>query len=482
MKLGTGLGLLALGVAGLGFWANFHHAKTIEAQVSAASTVILAPSVHGATAQVMGRDINVMGIIDGPDERDALLASLGAVPGRRVVHMDQAQVLEKVSPFSATLSRAEGGAVTATGHIATEKMRADLAAITGGEAVAGLSMAAGAPAEFTALAMSGATALQAMVAGEAQISDAAMTLTGTVLGPDQAAAVEAALAGLAPGAASTGIKMLDDGTPAAYELTYSATDGAILNGKLPKGSDGPGIAGALGLSAVGGTAKTALLGDAGDLAGFGVFQSLLPLVETLKLQVSPEERRLDIGVQGGIDPAALTAKLQADLPDHQISVATVTSDGENGAQRVNASTGTPERLMGGYWVGVPEVKIGLAGCQAAVDGYLIGTTIKFQSGSDALDSSAIAVINGLAGIMARCVEEGALTAKIGGHTDNSGDPTANLGLSQRRATAVRRELIARGVPGQALSAVGFGDTLPVADNATDAGKALNRRTSIEWTE
>ena len=71
---------------------------------------------------------------------------------------------------------------------------------------------------------------------------------------------------------------------------------------------------------------------------------------------------------------------------------------------------------------------------------------------------------------------------IGGHTDNVGDATAKLGLSQRRATAVRREMLLRGVPGSALKAVGFGDALPIADNSTDDGRAKNRRTTIQWSE
>lgn len=482
VKLVTGLGLLALGVAGLGYWAHVQHAPAIEAKISALSAPVAAASVHGAAVEVRGRDIHVKGIIDGPTERDALIAALGDLPGRRVVRFDEAQVLEVVSPYAVNLTKAEMGRVDITGSVPTLAFQNELTAAAGPDSSSAATLAAGAPAEYTTLSLAAAGALKEMLSGEARISDQTMTLTGKVLGPDQAALVQAALQALPPGAVTTEIEMMDDGTPAAYDLIYSANDGASLTGKLPKGLDTAAIASALGLPSLAGEAKTSLLGEAGSLADFGIFQSLLPLVETLKLSVSPAGRKLDIGTQGGIDPAAMTAKLQADLPGTTVTVSTVTLTGENGATRTNAATGTSERFMGGYWVGVPQIDIGLAGCQSAADGFLGGETITFLSGSDQLDASAIAVINGLAGIMARCVEEAGLKATIGGHTDNQGDPAANLGLSQRRATAVRRELMARGVGGEGMISIGFGDTQPVADNATDDGRAKNRRTSITWAE
>ena len=138
--------------------------------------------------------------------------------------------------------------------------------------------------------------------------------------------------------------------------------------------------------------------------------------------------------------------------------------------------------MGGYWLDMPKIDAGLAGCQAAADGVLAGATVNFLSGSDELDPSAATVINDLAPIMALCAETAGLHAEIGGYTDSSGDPLANLGLSQRRAVAVRLQLVARGVPPAALRAVGHGDADPVADNSTEEGRAKNRRTKITWSQ
>ena len=65
--------------------------------------------------------------------------------------------------------------------------------------------------------------------------------------------------------------------------------------------------------------------------------------------------------------------------------------------------------------------------------------------------------------------------EIAGHTDSVGTFAYNFLLSARRARAVRDYLIQQGVPGYRMTAVGYGEGLPIAPNATVAGRALNRR-------
>jgi outer membrane protein OmpA-like peptidoglycan-associated protein len=73
-------------------------------------------------------------------------------------------------------------------------------------------------------------------------------------------------------------------------------------------------------------------------------------------------------------------------------------------------------------------------------------------------------------------------AKIGGYTDNVGDPAFNLKLSQDRAQAVVAELVADGVAPERLTAEGFGEQHPVADNSTEQGRQQNRRIALRVTE
>ncbi len=71
--------------------------------------------------------------------------------------------------------------------------------------------------------------------------------------------------------------------------------------------------------------------------------------------------------------------------------------------------------------------------------------------------------------------------RIGGYTDNQGDAAANLKLSQDRANNVMQQLVAMGVDPSRLDAKGYGDEHPVADNTSDAGRAMNRRISMRVT-
>jgi flagellar motor protein MotB len=67
---------------------------------------------------------------------------------------------------------------------------------------------------------------------------------------------------------------------------------------------------------------------------------------------------------------------------------------------------------------------------------------------------------------------------IEGHTDSTGSQATHEALSQRRADAVANALIDRGVSAQNLRAVGRGPDLPVASNATPAGRQQNRRVEV----
>jgi outer membrane protein OmpA-like peptidoglycan-associated protein len=72
--------------------------------------------------------------------------------------------------------------------------------------------------------------------------------------------------------------------------------------------------------------------------------------------------------------------------------------------------------------------------------------------------------------------------KIGGYTDNTGNPKTNMKLSQDRANSAMTELVKLGVSVARMKAEGYGDQFPVASNDTPEGRAQNRRTSVRVTK
>jgi OOP family OmpA-OmpF porin len=72
-----------------------------------------------------------------------------------------------------------------------------------------------------------------------------------------------------------------------------------------------------------------------------------------------------------------------------------------------------------------------------------------------------------------------LKVELDGHTDSTGSADYNLGLSERRANAVMKYFVEKGVAADRLTAKGFGLTQPVADNATKEGRAKNRRVELK---
>lgn len=104
--------------------------------------------------------------------------------------------------------------------------------------------------------------------------------------------------------------------------------------------------------------------------------------------------------------------------------------------------------------------------------------ILFDTGKFDLKPTALKNLADMAAILKK-YPENVLT--IRGYTDSTGSVTGNQLLSEKRATAVRDELIKGGVPSQTINVVGMGRENPVADNGTPSGRAQNRRVEIEIT-
>ena len=102
--------------------------------------------------------------------------------------------------------------------------------------------------------------------------------------------------------------------------------------------------------------------------------------------------------------------------------------------------------------------------------------ITFSPGSAEIDGSANAVMEALAKVLAKCESA---RIEIAGHTDSQGSEEGNRALSQARAEAVLVALQGRQVDVSGMVAKGYGEAVPIADNAEETGRETNRR--IEFT-
>ena len=106
--------------------------------------------------------------------------------------------------------------------------------------------------------------------------------------------------------------------------------------------------------------------------------------------------------------------------------------------------------------------------------------IKFKTGKAEVDPACDRTMTAIAAIMA---DYPGFHVQVDGHTDNVGNPEANQKLSQERAEAVVKYLVEKkGVAAARLSAKGFGDSQPIADNKTKKGQAKNRRVDFTVTK
>ena len=99
----------------------------------------------------------------------------------------------------------------------------------------------------------------------------------------------------------------------------------------------------------------------------------------------------------------------------------------------------------------------------------------FESGKDIIKPSSFKSLDKLAKALSH--NPGA-KLNLEGHTDNVGDDNKNMDLSKRRAKAVKNYLIGQGISSSEITSKGFGETKPVDDNSTKAGRTNNRRVEM----
>lgn len=102
--------------------------------------------------------------------------------------------------------------------------------------------------------------------------------------------------------------------------------------------------------------------------------------------------------------------------------------------------------------------------------------ITFATDQDSVKSGFYPTLNSVALVLKKFNQT---VVDVYGHTDSTGNDQYNYDLSQRRALSVANYLSGQGVDSRRFAVTGFGETRPVADNSTTAGRAQNRRVEIQ---
>jgi len=123
------------------------------------------------------------------------------------------------------------------------------------------------------------------------------------------------------------------------------------------------------------------------------------------------------------------------------------------------------------------VIVGIDGCPTAreIQAEMVLEGVSFATNSADLTVASYAVLNKVTESLAAFP---AVTVEIQGHTDRTGSSDYNRDISGRRAHAVRDYLIAHGIAASRLTAVGYGETRPIASNDSREGRAANRRVEV----
>ena len=262
-----------------------------------------------------------------------------------------------------------------------------------------------------------------------------------------------------------------------------------------------GVAGDDPSPAMSGAAETVLTFDGEEM----VFSGAAPSEVLAEALVAFARARLrDVAVRNALTPApdlaagdwrAAAATLLSGLTRLTRGEARLTA----GAARLEGET--PEAreipalhrfIRGGIGDGrevVTRIRVALAAkaaatptppgrCAARLNRIVEASPIRFEPNSTQINEASAPIVTRLAAALSDCAGG---VIEIGGHTDSQGSARLNLGLSRSRAFAVLDALLATDVDPRLLTARGYGEEQPIADNGTEAGRARNRRIAFSVT-
>jgi outer membrane protein OmpA-like peptidoglycan-associated protein len=209
------------------------------------------------------------------------------------------------------------------------------------------------------------------------------------------------------------------------------------------------------------------------------------LYDTAKAQTAKAQAEFDAAKARGdaADAQAATAKAQSDMAANQASSATAISvaqaDADQSrlaAQQAQLNVQQAETDKAVLRAKLSEQLNSILQTRDSARGLIVSMSdVLFDTGKYSLKPGAREKLAKVAGIL---LAYPGLNIEVGGYTDNVGGDAMNQTLSENRAGSVRDYLVQQGVASSAVSARGFGNSLPVSSNDNSAGRQQNRRVEL----
>lgn len=452
----------------------------------------LAALGHMSEGRIALRDnvLTITGMARSGTDYETLLTILAGQPPQGVVLARAEIEAPRAANYDWSATKTTTGAIALAGLVPSADDAAFLLNAAGPGATKSITYASGAPRDFMTAAQAGLDLLQGLSEGRVVFDGHGWTLTGTASSPAAKSALEAdfisrqlaatgwSMAVAEPLATSPALaapeavvsepvrtaQAAPSPAPAidpdyAFSASRAADGSVILSGQLPT------------------DAAMRYFGtiSSGDLAAVsladGAPENFLASAETgLRALVQLSEGQLNFANGGwSLSGVATDAASQAAV------LAALNAD--PGAAAWAASIGLPAIAAEPEPVAAPispasTATVDITACAAQVADFSARNAILFQSGAAVIAAESSLALDELALYLQACPDA---VVHVEGHTDSDGDEALNLALSVARAEAVVSALVTRGVGAERLYAIGYGEAVPVADNATAQGKRLNRR-------
>jgi outer membrane protein OmpA-like peptidoglycan-associated protein/osmotically-inducible protein OsmY len=453
-------------------------------------------------AQLRGADLSLRGLAPDAAEYQAAMAETQRTPeGIKLAGAEIAPPKARVFSFQA---ENDAGRLTLSGFVASEAQRGTLLSrakklFPNTTLDDRLQIASGAPDKFVADAAFALSALAQLKSGKASLVDGKTSLTGQARQGMNADAVAAAaghgapldLAGVKAGEPApfvmgaeksetaltlSGVYADEDARAKILQAAKDHFPGLAVVDKMSRAIDAPKSAttaallgleqlarlrvGAFGLS----DGKASLSGDARAA-------ETADQIKTRFIADMPDGFAVDTQLTG----AARETPQPAEAPP---SVAPATAAaGPDAAAATPAPVAEAEApVPAATPPAAPPSEADAKSCQARLMNLVHATPIQFEFGSAALAAESSKILDALAAAANGCPS---VSFTVSGHTDDIGLVSHNRELSRRRAQAVVDYLSHAGIGAGRLTAVGYGESRPLAPNDSDEGRAKNRRIEFD---